>query len=146
MPILNYTTKRSAEQSIAAIQKLLSIRGAHKIVTDYNEGIVVAITFQMSVGERTMAFSLPCNAEGVLRAMERDHRKGVRVDSRYRNIKHAHSVGWRIVHDWIEAQMAIVDANLAEIAEVFLPYAVTSNGNTLYNEVKGGRSSNLLLQ
>jgi hypothetical protein len=32
--------------------------------------------------------------------------------------------------------MAIVEAQLAEMAEVFLPYAITKKGNTLYKEVK----------
>ena len=32
----------------------------------------------------------------------------------------------------IEDQMAIIDAEVAEMAEVFLPYAVTKKGNTLY--------------
>lgn len=45
-------------------------------------------------------------------------------------------VSWRIVKDWVEAQMAIVEAQLAEVGEVFLPYAVTKKGNTLYKELK----------
>jgi len=32
----------------------------------------------------------------------------------------------------------LVEAQLADIAEVFLPYAVTKKGSTLYQEIKGG--------
>jgi hypothetical protein len=39
-------------------------------------------------------------------------------------------VAWRIVKDWIEAQMAIVEAGQAEMAEVFLPYATIEDGTT----------------
>ena len=34
--------------------------------------------------------------------------------------------------------MAIVEAELAEMAEVFLPYTVTKSGNTLYKEIENG--------
>ncbi len=48
----------------------------------------------------------------------------------------AQRVAWRIVKDWVEAQMAIVEAQLADMAEVFLPYAITKKGTTLYKEVQ----------
>jgi len=35
-----------------------------------------------------------------------------------------------------EAQMAIVEAQLCDMAEVFLPYAITKNGMTLYREIQ----------
>lgn len=42
---------------------------------------------------------------------------------------------WRIIKDWVEAQMAITEAGLADVAEVFLPYAITK-GTTLYKSIK----------
>jgi hypothetical protein len=45
-------------------------------------------------------------------------------------------VGWRIIKDWVEAQMAIVESELAGVAEVFLPYAVTKSGTTLYKHIE----------
>jgi hypothetical protein len=53
------------------------------------------------------------------------------------NEAQAQKVAWRIVKDWVEAQMAIVEAQLADMAEVFLPYAITKSGTTLYKEVQG---------
>jgi hypothetical protein len=38
----------------------------------------------------------------------------------------------------VEAQMAIVEAELAEMAEVFLPYSVTKLLNTEYKEIESG--------
>jgi hypothetical protein len=34
--------------------------------------------------------------------------------------------------------MAIVEAKMAEMAEVFLPYTITKSGNTLYKEINNG--------
>mgnify|MGYP001580177393 FL=1 len=45
-------------------------------------------------------------------------------------------VSWRIVKDWVVAQMAIVEAEMVDMAEVFLPYAITKNGTTLYKEIQ----------
>ena len=44
------------------------------------------------------------------------------------NEQQAQKVAWRIIKDWVEAQMAIVEAQMADVAEVFLPYAVTNTG------------------
>jgi hypothetical protein len=40
--------------------------------------------------------------------------------------------------------MAIIEAGQAQLAEVFLPYAVTGTGKTLYQEFESGNQ--LLLQ
>ena len=40
-------------------------------------------------------------------------------------------VAWRIVKDWVEAQMALVETQMVTTAEVFLPYAVMKDGRTL---------------
>lgn len=46
-------------------------------------------------------------------------------------------VAWRILKDWIFAQIAIVQAEQADMAEVFLPYAQNDLGETLYDRIKG---------
>lgn len=138
MPILNYTTSISYDKTIAEIQRCLVSHGANKIVTDYSDGLPTAVTFCLTMEGNMVAFALPCNYEGVLKAMQRDRK----VPRRLCTDEQALRVSWRIVKDWVEAQVAIVDARLADVAEVFLPYAVTKNGQTLYRELK---SNNTLL-
>ena len=41
-------------------------------------------------------------------------------------------MAWRILKDWIEAQLAIVQAGLVTIDEVMLPYLRMSADKTLY--------------
>jgi len=55
---------------------------------------------------------------------------------KYRTREHAARVAWRICKDWIEAQLAIVDAEMADMMEIFLPYAQTESGETLYEVMK----------
>jgi hypothetical protein len=47
-------------------------------------------------------------------------------------------VAWRIIKDWTEAQLALVQAGVAELAEVFLPYAThPQTGQTFYENFIG---------
>ncbi|PPL04957.1 hypothetical protein [Parapedobacter indicus] len=133
MAILNYTTKIDSTKTIGEITKCLVSHGAKKIVSDYDDdGIPTLITFLLPINDRMVAYALPANYSGVLKAME----KAKGVPRHLCTKEQAVRVSWRIVKDWIEAQMAIVEANLADMAEVFLPYAVTPSGNTLYHEVR----------
>ena len=53
---------------------------------------------------------------------------------------------WRITKDWVEAQMAIVETKMVTLPQVFLPYAVTQNGQTVYEKIleNGGDGLKLL--
>ena len=50
-------------------------------------------------------------------------------------------VAWRIIKDWLEAQMALIQTQQADLAEIFLPY-LTSGNQSFYEYV---RSNNFLL-
>lgn len=139
MAILNYTTSIAAEKSIGEIQKCLVKHGATKIVTDYSEQLPSAVTFCLPLNGNMVAFVLPANYDGVLRAMNKD----IKVPGRLCTKEQALRVSWRIVKDWVEAQMAIVEAQLADMAEVFLPYAITRQGTTVYQMMQ--QDSQLLL-
>lgn len=138
MAILNYTTQIKAEKTIMEIQQILVKHGANKIVADYADGLPSAITFCLKMNGNTVAFSLPANYRGVYNAMVKDKK----VPKRLSTIEQAIKVSWRIVKDWVEAQMALVEAELAEVVEVFLPYAITKSGQTLYHEIG---NSNILM-
>ena len=140
MPILNYTTKIDSIKTISEIQQLLVKHGATKITTDYENGIPVGVTFCLTINTRMVAFALPCNYDGVLNAMKRG-----RVPRGLCTKEQALRVSWRIIKDWVQAQMAIVEANLVDMAEVFLPYAITVDGVTMYKAITGNKSTTLLL-
>lgn len=132
MAILNYTTTVAPERTIAEIQKCLVKHGATKITTDFKNGLPSGVTFCLELNQTTVGFCLPANYDGVLIAMKKDPK----VPQKLLNKEQALRVSWRIIKDWTEAQMAIVDANLADMAEVFLPYVITKSGATLYKEIQ----------
>jgi hypothetical protein len=132
MAILNYTTSIKCEKTISEIMICLVKHGATKIVSDYDGQIPSALTFCLDIKGTLVAFSLPANYHGVLKAMTEDNKVPGRLCTKEQALK----VSWRIVKDWVETQMAIVEAQLADITEVFLPYAITKSGNTLYKEIQ----------
>ena len=132
MAILNYTTSIASEKTIMEIQKCLVKHGATKIVTDYIDQTPTAVTFCLILNGNLTAFSLPANYLGVLKSMKSDSK----IPRRLLTDEQALKVSWRIIKNWVEAQMAIVEAQLADMAEVFLPYAITKSGTTLYKEIE----------
>lgn len=131
MGILNYTTQIDFEKTIQEISKILVRHGATKISTDYRNNIPVAVTFCLTLNGSMVGFALPANYDGVFKAM-----KNGNVPRKLLTEEQALRVSWRIIKDWVEAQCALTEAKLADVAEVFLPYAITKTGNTLYKEIQ----------
>ena len=48
----------------------------------------------------------------------------------------ANRVAWRIIKDWIDAQMAVLETEMVEMEEIFLPYVLNKQGQTLYEAFK----------
>jgi len=38
---------------------------------------------------------------------------------------------WRIIQDWVIAQLALVEVNMTTVPQVFLPYTIMKDGRTL---------------
>lgn len=141
MPLLNYTTEKTADQSIATIQKILSRMNASKIMTDFEEGEISAISFALPLNGQTIAFRIPCDWRKVYAVLVRDITCPYKYDEKkiekWKSDKRMQSVrvAWRIVKDWIEAQMAIIETEMVKTEQVFLPYMITSSGETLYQHI-----------
>jgi len=138
MPILNYTTKIPVETTIAEIEKMLGQSGALRISKDYDDkGIVNSISFILGTPKGKLQFRLPMKAEPVLQTLKTQ--SGEYKKSGYSmkrvipqsqvNMEQASRVGWRIIKDWLEAQLALYFLQMVKIEEIFLPY--------MYNEKLG---------
>ena len=130
MAILNYTTKISVDKTAAEIQAKLGKANAQAVMCEYENGIVSHIAFRINTPHGVMTFRLPANTDGVLRAMTK-----ARLPKSKCNKEQAARVAWRIVKDWVEAQLAIIEAEMATMAEVFLPYAQGIDGKTVYENL-----------
>jgi hypothetical protein len=133
MAILNYTTKVSVEKSMGEVIAALSRRGVTRISTTFNEdGEPTGVAFTMKTDYGLRDFELPVRPVGVLAALIRD-----KVPATYRNKEQAARVAWRIAKDWLEAQSALIDANLAKLDEVMTPYMIVdADGHTVYEMLR----------
>lgn len=132
MPLLNYTTKIDVEKTVGEIQKMLGLHGARAIMTEYDdEGIITSLSFRIRVGEQEPSFRLPCDWRPVLEVMENDRK----VPRSSCNQIQAVRVAWRIVKDWVEAQMAFIDSRQVRTEQVFLSYAVMKDGQTMFDHI-----------
>lgn len=126
--IKNYTTQIAAEKTLGEIQRALAQHGATAVLTEYDRGIVSAVSFKLNTPNGAVSFRMPANIAGVLACLKRSRS----VPRKLQTPEQAARVSWRILKDWIEAQLAIVDAQMVSMSQVFLPYAqVTADGKTL---------------
>ena len=79
---------------------------------DFAGGEPTVVSFLLPVGERLLPFRLPADCEGVQVVMTRDKE----VPPRLRTREQAQRVAWRVVKDWVEAQMAFIQSGQATLA------------------------------
>lgn len=138
MPILNYTTTVAPERSVGEIVSLLARKGARSVTQEYSDaGKIAGVSFILSVGGMPTRFSLPANVEGVAGVMLREKpwsRRSSGGEAVYKQKVKAKAewVAWRILKDWVEAQMALIESGQAQVAQVFLPYATEQSGRTVF--------------
>ncbi len=145
MPLLNYTTQIDAGKTVAEIQATLARSGALAIMTGFDEkGVLVGITFRIGTPFGPTSYALPCDIPAVLRILDKQSLDG-KVPRRLVTTEQAARVGWRIIKDWIEAQLALVQTQMVTLDQVFLPYARTANGETVYQRYLGNGMNGLLL-
>jgi len=134
MALLNYTTKIDPDKTANEIAKLLSMGGAKAVLTEYDEdeGYVTSLSFRMNIGGQDVAFRLPCDWKPVLEVLRTQ--KG--VANHYCNQEQAVRTSWRIVKNWVEAQLALIETRMVKTEQVFLPYAVMKDGKTLFETVE----------
>ena len=139
MPIANYTTEVPAMRSVGEIQGILVAHGAKAIMIDYDEGVPVALAFLIKTSQGELPFRLPANVKQVekillnmrARPLETWHYDYAKVMERVQ--KQSSRVAWRILKDWVRAQMAILESEMVQMEQVFLPYLDMGGGKTLYD-------------
>jgi hypothetical protein len=136
MPIANYTSEVSAVRSADEIQKMLVRTGARGVVQEYNEtGRMVSMSFTIVRSGTTMGFTLPVRSEAVRQVLIRQ-----KVPRKFQTLVHADRVAWRILRDWIRAQMAIIETEMVSIEQVMLPYMRTDDGSTVFERYETTRA------
>lgn len=138
MPLLNYTTTIKPDKTAGEIHAKLAKAGASQILTEYRDAQPVALSFIVGTEFGPRAYRLPVDPEPVLKVLDRQAWQR-EIPNRYVNREQAARIAWRIVKDWIEAQLAIVETRMVTLAQVMLPYMTTEAGATAWEILKAQR-------
>lgn len=99
-------------------------------------GRIVGMKFGLDINGKNVGFLLPVNMGKVAVVLKREG------NTRHSDDDYVYRVSWACMRDWVIAQLTLLETEMAEPLQVFLPYAYDKNGKTLYESVL---DSNLLL-
>lgn len=132
MALLNYTTGIDPSKTVGEIQACLARHGARGVMTGYGaDGVPDSVSFVVPTEFGDRSFQLPARVGAVLATLEKQHRRG-KVPRRCATRAQAARVAWRILKDWVEAQMAVVESGMVTVDEVMFAYMIDGRGHTAY--------------
>ena len=128
MALKNYTTKLSAQAHLAKIQESLIAHGANGIQLLFDgEHRISAVQFAIPHKDgKNISFALPCEWRRFQQVLKNQNAR------RWDEDEYAYRVAWANIKDWVLAQMALYESSMVEMPQIFLPFAVSRGGKTLY--------------
>ena len=126
MPLKNYTSSMPINRIFDGIQKMLVSAGARQIVFEYDDnGKAIGIVFVVNTPKGMLQIKLPVRIEKIVKVFEND---GVY----YKDDMQPYRTGWKNIHDWVAAQLAMLKTEMVKLEEIFLPYISTQDGKTYF--------------
>jgi hypothetical protein len=140
---LNYSTTIDTSKSAAECVAMLAQHGATAIGLTFGpDKVPDGLTFSIVTVWGVRQFSLPVNMKGTEKALLKAWRER-RIPQRFSLPAQAQRVAWRVLKDWLEAQLALIEAGVAELTEVMLPYIHVEPGRTLWSVYQENESKAL---
>lgn len=160
MFLKNYTSNAPVSETIHRIEKVLIRCGVKGIMKDYvgTEGEICAISFQIETATGKMTIRLPADRHKAQEALWLDYVDGAKLNAKgdaideYGNrkklrkidfAKQADRTAWKIVQDWVEVQMSMIQLKQADTMQVFLPY-IYNGKQTFYQSLKDSNFRGML--
>jgi len=137
MNLKNYTSETPIDRSMAKIEKYLVAAGARNIMKDYDiEGNCSAVSFAIPLNGNNIAFKLPARVDSIYRHLYAQYK---RPTNKSREVCLAQSgrTAWKIISDWVEIQVTMIQLDQADLMQVFLPY-VHNGTQSFYESLKEG--------
>ena len=135
MAILNYTTTVDAFKTVSEIEYILLKHRAKSIMKNYEGEAITGLSFLIDTGIQQIPVRLPVKVDECLKVLKKEKRENPRTQIKDTR-EQAERVAWRILKDWIEAQMALLDIEMVRFEEIFLPYIEIPGGQTIYERLE----------
>ncbi len=159
MFLKNYTSEVPVSQTIYRIEQVLIKCGVSGIMKEYvgTAGEIAAITFQIEAPAGKITIRLPADKTRALDALWLDYVDGDKLNEKGDAVawssrkkkrradfaEQAARTAWKIVQDWIEVQLSMVQLKQADTLQVFLPY-VFDGKRTYYQALQASGFRGLL--
>lgn len=135
MAILNYTTTVDSFKTVSEIEYILMKHKAKSIMKNYEGESITGLSFLIDTGIEQIPVRLPVKVDECLAVLKKEKRENPKKQIKDTK-EQAERVAWRILKDWVEAQMALLDIEMVRFEEIFLPYIETNTGQTIYERLK----------
>lgn len=128
----------------AQLEQTLARHGAKQIMMDYDDqGRRRAVFFSLDYHGQLISIKLPARVEQAQSVLKRQYDANLgsvrKMGAKAYSYEQAYWVAWRNIVDWVEAQMALVELELARMEEVFFPYITTRSGQTLFEQAEANQ-------
>lgn len=126
MVVRNYSTKILVEKTIMEIEQILIKFGAQGIYKNYNGNRLDGIMFYLIKDGQKIPFKIPMKIEKtrtiIIKAVKEGKLSKKYLDEPLRT-EQGERVVWRIIKDWIDSQLSLLEIEYVEAIEILLPYA-----------------------
>ena len=135
MAILNYTTTVDSLKTVSEIEYILVKHNAKSIMKNYDGVCIMGLSFLIDTGVQQIPVRLPVKVDECLEVLKKEMKNSPRSNIKA-TMEQAERVALRILKDWVDAQMALLDIQMVRFEEIFLPYIETGNGQTIYERLE----------
>jgi len=126
--IKNFSTTISVEKTLSEIERMLAKYGATKIMKEFDdEGNVKLLAFMIISSKGELPIKLPIQVHKIMEIFKNQVNEKKLPKKYLRNKEQAYKVGWRIIKDWLDAQLSLLAIEMVKIEEIFLPYIYDFN-------------------
>jgi hypothetical protein len=148
--IKNFSTEIPVGRTIAEIEKMLTKYGATKIMKEYEGELPVMLVFAITTEHGQMGIRLPIHPDKIMDVFKFQVSNG-KLPRKYWDgdwaHEQAHRVAWRIIRDWLDAQLTLLNIQMVKIDEIFLPYIYNDKLKmTVYEMLDKGKFNLELLE
>lgn len=129
-------TKKTVNQTLSDLKKVI-LKGAMRGVVSgfqesYDDGEVIAVQFTVRTPTADIPYQVPCRPQWIFEKLQEDH-EGTNVRQDH---DRAMRIAWRQTFDWIRATVGMVDQGQLKPQEAFFAFAISKNGDTLFESVE----------
>lgn len=152
MFLKNYTSDVPANVTVHRIEQVLLKAGVNAIAKEYGPtGNIAAVTFRLPAGGTRPALSIrmPADVEAAQNVLWLDYVGDDKMNSDGNSIwynarkkklrkdflEQGERTAWKLVQDWIEVQVSMIQLQQADPVQVFLPY-IWDGRSTFFQRLK----------